>query len=84
MFKNTPRLRAEVLCISHFVFRTSGTSKNSTKTIYLASYGSPAPLQNGSCGGDSASFSEPIFEPVKRATFQIASGGAAQRCNHSN
>ena len=25
-----------------------------------------------------------IFEPVKRATFQIASGGAAQRRNHSN
>ncbi|MBE6434838.1 MAG: hypothetical protein E7030_01365 [Akkermansiaceae bacterium] len=28
-----------------------GISKNSTKTIYLASYGSPAPLQIGSCGG---------------------------------
>ncbi len=25
-----------------------------------------------------------IFKPVKRATFQIASGGAAQRRNHSN
>ena len=25
-----------------------------------------------------------ISEPVKRATFQIASGGAAQRRNHSN
>ena len=38
-----------------------GISKNSTKTIYLASYGSPAPLQIGSCGGESASVSEPNF-----------------------
>jgi len=27
-----------------------GISKNSTKTIYLASYGSPVPQQIGSCG----------------------------------
>ena len=34
------------------LFFTSGISKNSTKTIYLASYGSPAPLQIGICGAN--------------------------------
>ena len=54
-------------CLGHeeesakYKTHTSGISKNSTKTIYLASYGFPAPLQIGSCGGESASVSEPTF-----------------------
>ena len=42
------------------------------------------PSQIGSCGGESASVSEPIFEPVKRATFQIVvepRSGATTRIN---
>ena len=59
-------------------------SKKSTKIIYFASCGFSAPLQIGSCGGAPRALVSRIFEPVKRATFQIASGGAAQRRNHSN
>jgi len=40
-----------------------GISKNSIKTIYLASYGSPAPLQIGSCGGEGESRRAELLSP---------------------